>query len=277
MARPKIQKYLDHADLLRCPVCADELFAAHDSLRCANGHTVSVSSKGFATMVPNVTPLKGYDEAFFASRQRVLSAGYYEPVLDELLKVLEAYGQPGPILDAGCGEGYYAHGIEQSGRTPVLGLDFSKDAVRIAARGANRSLWLVADLAHMPLRSGCVQTLINVFTPANYREFKRVMAPGALLVKVVPAARHMEELRGRVRFLEASNTYSNEKIVSHFDEYFQRVETLRVTHTQTVAPDLRRDVARMSPVCFDADFGTLDLEGLNRITVDAQILVAYNR
>ena len=72
MARPGIQKHLDIASLLQCPLCHERLHAITCSLRCARGHDFAISSKGFLNLIPQQGPLKGYDEAFFTSRQRVM-------------------------------------------------------------------------------------------------------------------------------------------------------------------------------------------------------------
>src|SRR5699024_11433583 len=60
-------------------------------------------------------------------------------------------------------------------------------------------LWLVGDLANTPIGDGSCQVILNIFSPANYMEFKRVLAPNGLVEKVVPRANYLKELRSEER------------------------------------------------------------------------------
>ncbi len=273
MARARIQAYLDIAPKLRCPLCSAPLHAEQASLACDRGHRFDISAKGFLTLVPNVSPLKGYDAAFFESRARIMASGLYDDVLTHIVSALSHLPAASFIMDAGCGEGHYAKAIQQQLGHNVIGIDHSKDAIRIAARGGNPVRWLVADLAHMPLVNDSVHGIVNVFTPANYNEFARVLVPGGMLLKVVPGSRHMEELRA-LAGKDAASPYSNDAIVAHLEHHAKLIGRERVTTTMALDESHAADVIRMSPVTFALDKDALDASRLTSITVDAEILVA---
>lgn len=274
MARSRIQAYLDLASTLRCPLCGSALRAEGGSLVCSRAHRFDISAKGFLTLVPNVAPLKGYDAAFFESRARIMDAGFYHHVLDAILQELPHLAAGSTVVDAGCGEGYYAKSIRQRTGCRTIGIDYSKDAIRIAARGGNAVHWLVADLAHMPLAANTAACIINVFTPANYQEFQRVLAPGGTLVKVVPGSRHMQELRALTGKPSIDHAYSNESIVSHLERHAEILARTRAAQTLPVDGEQARDLVRMSPVTFGCNANELEIGRLTQITVDAEVLVA---
>lgn len=274
MARPRIQKYLDLADIMRCPVCHAAIRADEPSLRCENGHRFDISAKGFLTMVPNCGPLKGYDAAFFESRARVMEAGIYTNVLEGIAAELPTLDDESAVLDAGCGEGYYAKAVRELTGAHVIGLDYSKDAIRCAARGGNPACWLVADLANIPLADNSIDCILNVYTPANYHEFKRVLKPGGRLIKAVPGSRHFGELRTLLAANIKSDDYSNDLVLDHFEEVMGAARKRRATMTSQVPRELAQDLITMSPIAFGLDKGSVNTEALTEITVDAEILVA---
>ena len=274
MARARIQKYLDAARLMRCPLCGAPFAPADPSLVCTHGHRFDISAKGFATMVSNCTPLKGYDTAFFESRRRIMEAGYYDAIVGALLDALGGLTATDVLVDAGCGEGHYATSLQASLGCTVAALDYSKDAIRCAARGANDILWFVADVANIPLSDASSDALIDVFTPANYTEFLRVLKPGGMIIKVIPAARHMHEIRELVGLSDAGDDFSNRRVIDHFSEFFPSFERRRVTSVHTVRAEHAADLVRMSPVSFGIDPATTALDRLGSITVDAELLIA---
>ena len=48
------------------------MHARQSSVVCESGHDFAISAKGFLNLIPHQKPLKGYDETFFASRQRIM-------------------------------------------------------------------------------------------------------------------------------------------------------------------------------------------------------------
>jgi SAM-dependent methyltransferase len=107
------------------------------------------------------------------------------------------------VLDAGCGEGYYLGRLQAwlgahagAPRPQLWGLDSSKDAIRMAAKRHHEARFVVADSKDMvPFADRSLAALTVIFAPRNAAEFARVLAPGGLLLIVVPSPRHLAELR----------------------------------------------------------------------------------
>lgn len=275
MARPGVQKHLGIAELLRCPLCGAEMHARQSSVACESGHDFAISAKGFLNLIPHQKPLKGYDETFFASRQRIMEHGYYREVHQAVTASLNELASTATVIDAGCGEGSYAKDVARAlPHSTVLGLDIAKDAIRVAARGGGPVRWLVADLANIPLSDSTVDAILNVFTPANYDEFKRVLKPGGMLVKVIPAPQHMHELRELAGEQLSEADFVDHGVSEHLMRHMNVVSRARVTQTSPVQAEDALDLVRMSPVAFSIEEHALDLDSLTHITVDAEIICA---
>lgn len=275
MARPGVQKHLDIAELLRCPLCRAAMSPRASSVACMSGHDFAISAKGFLNLIPHQKPLKGYDEAFFESRKRVMEHGYYGEVRKAITDVLDGLPPAATIVDAGCGEGSYAKDIARTRPdATVLGLDIAKDAVRVAARGGGPVRWLVADLANIPLGDSSADVILNVFTPANYDEFKRILKPNGTLVKVIPAQAHMRELRELAGEQLSEANYVDHGVSEHLMRHMHVVRRTRVTQTSPVKLEDALDLVRMSPIAFSMNASEVDLTALTHITVDAEIICA---
>lgn len=300
MSHAQILKFARAEGLLACPLCGADVRLQGTALRCAHGHAFAVAAKGYANFVPNQRPLKGYDLAFFEARRRFLDAGFYDHVRDGVLDAVAAL-DPAPrvVLDVGCGEGYYARGLAERMGVGVPGapgapdapsdpgvpasapalfaLDIAKDALQVAARGGSGVYWLVADLAHAPLRAGCVDCVLDVFTPANYAEFERVLAPGGCVVKVVPGAGHLAEVRRAAGSLVRSQSYTNKPVADYFADHFETVEHRTVSRTLPLDPAARRDLCAMTPLLFGVPDEAVARLDVPHVTVEAEILVGRRR
>ena len=149
------------------------------------------------------------------------------------------------ILDSGCGEGFYVGRLKQhldrrlAWRASYAGLDIAKDAARMAAARYKGILFVVADVTtKIPFADGSIRVLVDVFAPRNGAEFARILAPGALLLVVVPTAGHLIELRTALDLLgieEDKPTRIADRLAGAF--------TLRSTETLEYPMTLRRDDA----------------------------------
>lgn len=281
MSKAQIEKFARVEGALACPLCGAGVRLDGTALRCGGGHAFSVAAKGYANFVPNQRPLKGYDRAFFEARARFFGRGAYRHVLDGLLDVLAALDPaPRAVLDAGCGEGSYARAVAAApglGGPTVFALDLAKDALQVASRGGSDVLWMVADVACIPLRGASVDCVLDVFTPANYAEFDRVLTPGGIVCKVVPSGAHLHELRHAARGIVRSEDYANDRVADYFAERYNVVA--RVPTSRTVALDeaARADLLAMTPLLFGADPADVARIELPAVTVAAEILVGRRR
>jgi 23S rRNA (guanine745-N1)-methyltransferase len=183
---------------LRCPVCDGGMACDERSLRCRDGHVFDIARQGYAGLLTGGAHAGTADTAaMVAARAEFLGGGHFAP-LAELIADRAAERVPGGgcVLDAGAGTGYYLGAVlDRLPGTPGVALDVSKHALRRAARAHPRVGALTWDVWRpLPVRSGAVSVLLDVFAPRNADEFHRVLRPGGVLIVVTPAARHQAEL-----------------------------------------------------------------------------------
>ena len=192
--------------LFCCPVCGAPLVREESRYRCPRGHSFDLARAGYAHLLPvnrMHSRLPGDDADMVAARADFLGRGYYRPLRDELCRRLGELtaGLPAPaVLDSGCGEGYYTQGLwetlSRGGRAPRLaGIDISKLALRRAAKKVPGGEFAVASVYHLPLPDGSLDGVVDVFAPLSAEEFGRVLRPGGCFLYVVPAARHLWQMK----------------------------------------------------------------------------------
>ena len=269
----RIEKFAGIAELLRCPLCGARMHVRDASLRCEEGHGFDIAAKGYVNLM-RLAVRDEYDAGFFDARSKILAAGFYGHVLEALEDVLASMNLAGPMLDAGCGEGYYAKALAEGVDAPIIGLDTSRDAILRAARGGNRVCWFVSDVANLPVRDGALGCILNIFTPANYAEFTRALSADGMLVKIVPGPGHMIELRELAGERLRHAHHSNRRVVEHLERHMVLERRVRACATCDVAPDQVADLLRMTPLLFGVDDTQLPHDRIRRVTVDAELLVA---
>ena len=192
--------------LFCCPLCAAPLEREEHQYRCPNGHCFDIAAAGYTHLLPanrKHSQNPGDDKAMVAARSAFLEKGYYAPLREALcaLVVRESGEEEHPVLlDSGCGQGYYTAGLfralSEAGKEPrIAGVDLSKFALRRAAKGLPQGEFAVASVYRLPLADGSVDVLTNVFSPLAAEEFARVLRPGGLYCYVVPAPRHLWEMK----------------------------------------------------------------------------------
>ena len=190
--------------LFRCPVCGAPLNREEHTYRCAAGHSYDIAKEGYTYLLPpnqKHSAAPGDDKAMAAARRDFLSAGYYHPLLNTLCsRILSLTGEKSVILDAGCGEGYYTSGIDQTltaaGKTPrMAGIDISKFILRLAAKRNKNIEFAVASCYHLPFPDGAADILLDCFSPLAIEEFRRVLRPEGHFLYVVPSAMHLWEMK----------------------------------------------------------------------------------
>ncbi|GAA3153847.1 rRNA (guanine-N1)-methyltransferase [Planomonospora alba] len=281
----------DIVEFLVCPVCADRLALGERALRCPAGHTFDVARQGYVSLLTGSrAPGTADSPQMVAAREAFLGAGHFDPLAEAVAETVSAAcrtamaadgsrgegsrggGENGPaageraegsgrsgagravVADAGAGTGHYlARVLDRLPGAAGIALDVSKHAVRRAARAHPRLGAVVADVWRpLPVASGAVDVLVNVFAPRNGPEFARILRDGGALVVVTPTSRHLHPLVERLGLLSVDDSKERrtaESLGGHFSE------TGRSTHEFAMA--LRRDaveaVVGMGPSAWHVD------------------------
>lgn len=183
---------------LLCPICAEVLTKQEKSYRCANNHSFDIARQGHVNLLPvqQKRSLRPGDTAQqVASRRAFLDGGYYGPIRDALCAMAKSHGCTGPILDVGCGEGYYSAGLAAALEAPLLGLDISKEAVRCAAGRYKNAQWICASAAHLPVKDDSIGLITSLFALTMPGEFQRVLRWDGTFIQVLAAPDHLWGLK----------------------------------------------------------------------------------
>jgi len=263
-----------HYHLFECPLCRQAFFPTENGLVCPNRHRFDLSKKGTLFFLDHQVKAD-YDQALFLPRQRMIASGMYAPVIECIKAVL---GDAKHLLDVGCGEGSFLAQLVNEKTQAAVGFDIAKDGVYLATNQNVPAFWCVADLTNLPFAEASFDTIFNLFSPSNYGEFNRILKKGGQLIKVVPAADYLKELRAAFYPNdEAKQQYSNERVVTKFLEHYPDASRQRVTHIFTIPEENRQDLLAMSPLEWGASEERkekLRQAPLRQITVDVEVLIA---
>lgn len=265
--------------LFCCPLCAAPLEKTDRTYRCPRGHSFDRAREGYVHLLPANrmhSKAPGDDKAMAAARNRFLSGGWYAPLRDALCRLAVDHAPARPaVLDSGCGEGYYTAGVwaalAAAGKPPeTAGVDLSKPSLRWTARREPRAEFAVASVYHLPVAPARVDLLLNCFSPLALEEFRRVLRPGGVFLYVVPAARHLWELK-QVLY---ERPYPNpEEDIPY--EGFDYLEVLPVEETLTIrSREPLLDLFQMTPYRWKTPrTGVERLEELEALDVTASFRI----
>ena len=273
--KPKLQRFAS-ATAFACPICQENLTLVESSLKCNNRHSFDLAKFGYVNLAPQIKQSANYDKENFQNRQQILEAGFYQAILEVVSDLLSNSKNAKTILDIGCGEGFYSRKLQE--RHPdktFYAFDISKDSVQIAAKSEpNWAVnWFVGDLARLPIKDASMDILLDIFSPANYGEFRRVLSKDGILIKVIPTKNHLKEIRQKVQDQLTNKDYSNQDIKNHFQEHFTILSSQTASLTKTITADQLQALLSMTPLLFHVDQTKIDWSQLTEITIEAEILV----
>ncbi|VMA29166.1 23S_rRNA m1G745 methyltransferase [Streptococcus pneumoniae] len=273
--KPKLQRFAS-ATAFACPICQENLTLLETNFKCCNRHSFDLAKFGYVNLVPQIKQSANYDKENFQNRQQILEAGFYQAILDAVSDLLASSKTTTTILDIGCGEGFYSRKLQEShSEKTFYAFDISKDSVQIAAKSEpNWAVnWFVGDLARLPIKDANMDILLDIFSPANYGEFRRVLSKDGILIKVIPTESHLKEIRQRVQDQLTNKEYSNQDIKEHFQEHFTILSSQTASLTKTITAEQLQALLSMTPLLFHVDQSKIDWSQLTEITIEAEILV----
>jgi 23S rRNA (guanine745-N1)-methyltransferase len=241
-----------YSHLLTCPICYLPLAQSNNTLICSNAHTFDIAREGYVNLLRK--PLPGDTKEMLTARRSFLDRGFYEPLSDRINQMASQYlatsASPITILDAGCGEGYYLGRLQQflaDHSLQCVGLDISKEAIRLAARRYKQACFVVANLKErLVLADSALHLILNIFAPRNPAEFARVLVSGSLLLVVIPASEHLLQLRSSLHLLNIEE-HKQEKIREQFAADFDFVTSSDLNYVLHLKHDEIMQVVMMTP------------------------------
>lgn len=274
----------EYIGIFICPVCGGKVeVVEYKSIICPNRHTFDFAKQGYINMLTRSMQVN-YDKELFVARQDIIRKHrLYDSLHTRLLRVIKKETKNNPqslLLDAGTGEGSHLVRILDQTEDPLtgIGIDISKEGIRLAASKSDTAMWLVGDLANIPVKNDSLHAIINILSPANYQEFKRVLAGNGLMIKVVPGINYLAELRDAI-LDEQKRSFTNEETISLFKEHFTDVSMEKLTYTKQLNQAGLQDLIKMSPLSWNADqelINELRNREHFRITIDLVILIGKN-
>ncbi len=225
--------------MLICPICRGELIALDNGVTCPANHRFDRARQGYLNLLPvqhKNSRDPGDNQAMVEARRRFLDGGHYAPLAMRLAQ-LAAERAPKRWLDIGCGEGYYTAQIGQAlPEADGYALDISREAVKRACKRAPQVEWLVASMARVPMADASCELLASVFSPLDWDEARRLIAPGGGLLRMGPTREHLWELRGLL--YDEIREYDDEKHLTLIPD------GMHLAHSETLSFELQLDSAQ---------------------------------
>ena len=190
--------------MLLCPVrdCHIALARGPGRVFCPRGHSFDVARSGYINLLQpqdRRSKLPGDTLAALASRRRLHDQGVTQPLLQAIAD-LSAPSPNEPVLDAGCGEGFYLGSLARQSPLDAHGLDISVPAIDAAARRYPECEWIVANADRfIPYAENSFSLILSITARMNPEEFRRVLQHDGRLLIALPAPDDLIELRGATR------------------------------------------------------------------------------
>ena len=231
---------------------------AGNTLKCANAHSFDIAREGYVNLLLKKFP--GDTREMLLARRNFLERGYYLPISDKINELISSYlldaardDDSRTIVDAGCGEGYYLgrlkHYLESRAVHTgcYLGVDTSKEAIRMAARRYREIGFVVANLKEkLPLAGNSIQAVLNIFAPRNPGEFARIIAPKGLLMIVIPSPKHLLRLRLALNLLNIEEN-KQQHVIDRFRGLFHLIESTTLEYEIALGNEEILLIVQMTP------------------------------
>ena len=115
---------------------------------------------------------------------------------------------------------------------------------------------------------------MDIFSPANYAEFERVLKTEGVIIKVVPTSSHLKENSSvGPRSIGQAILLQTRKFLEHFEDHCQILSSETVSLTKSLTPEERQALLAMTPLLFHVDQEKINWTRLKEITIEAELLV----
>lgn len=240
---------------LQCPLCHSGLIELDSgsgrALRCPQKHSFDIAKQGYANLSVLPSAHSGDTAEMVAARAQFLADGHYRFIADavaEEARQLTLVAEPGLILEAGAGTGYYLGVVMDSlPDSAGLALDVSKAALRRAAKAHPRIGAALCDVwRKLPVKDGVAGLVLSIFAPRNGPEFKRVLTKGGSVIVVAPTSAHLQELVGPLGLLSVG-AHKEDAVAASLGDDFLRTDERRMDRILQLTEEEVYTLVQMGP------------------------------
>lgn len=200
---------------LICPICKKDVFIYENSIKCLNNHCFDISHKGYVSLIKNNKKRidKIYDKDLFDNRVEFINNGFYNELHALIKNIINNSINVSLIVDAGSGDGTHDNKVLDlldNDNIYIFGVDISKEGVEISTKYVNNNfIPIIADLNKLPFKDNSVDIILNILSPSNEQEMRRVLKKNGTIIKVTPKKEYLKELRMALGVKD----YQNEDVI----------------------------------------------------------------
>lgn len=280
-----IQKFEYWAQHMTCPICHSDLTWDNNQVRCTANHSFDLAKQGYINLAPNHHEAH-YNSELFTARHQIMQdaslyAGIYQAILDLLIAKGVDLAQARNLIDLGTGEGTHLHQLAQAWQGQVdnqdqmpqfLGLDLAKDGIGSAAKHYTSALWVVADLSRLPFKEASIDGALTILSPSNYPALQKVLADKGWMIKIIPGANYLKEMR-EIILAEEDQTQDSTASIEKFQQAFDHFGQTDFKREVPLNSDQMADLVKMTPLMWHASEDQVkEALELDKITIDLTIL-----
>jgi len=273
------------APFLACPFDGHAMKFSDKMVTCDNNHSFNVSKYGYVNMLTNRKRFHeniGDNKEMLLSRERFLGAGYYNFLTEAIKQIIITHlprkNKPGGIsgiLEVGSGTAFYINNLKNSLDKLLpdknffyFGTDISKTAIELSAKRYRDITFIVADTySNLPFKDKSVSVILNIFSPRNNREFKRILKDDGLLMTVIPSKDHLNELINKLGLLGIEEN-KKEKVEHALDRSFKKLGDSKYKQKLLLNSNAVMDLVKMGPNYeYINDEMILKIQSINNIEV----------
>ena len=133
---------------------------------------------------------------------------------------------------------------------------------------------MVADLKRLPFRPSGMDVVLDVLTPADYQAFSSVLGQHGVLIKAIPGADYLKEIRALFRDRLRNPDYDNERVIRHLEGHGEILEHATVRCEFPLDERQSSDFLCMTPMTFSIPEEIRREKCLEKITVHMEIYMA---
>ena len=136
---------------------------------------------------------------------------------------------------------------------------------------------MVVDLKRLPFVPGGMDVVLDVLTPADYQAFSSVLGESGVLIKVIPGADYLKEVRNLFRDRLRNPDYDNERVLRHLEAHGEILERVTVRAEFPLDERQSADFLRMTPMTFSIPEEERREKQMEKITIHMEVCMTKVR